>query len=72
MRTSVLDQDVLYIGGGNTANLLAVWRVHGLDTLVREAWEAGVVIVGVSAGGCSLFEAGASASFGSFAEIASR
>jgi dipeptidase E len=69
LRELLLDQDVLYIGGGNTANLLAVWRVHGVDAIVWEAWEAGVVIVGVSAGACALFEAGVSASFGTVAPL---
>src|SRR5581483_2887090 len=55
LRELVLDQDLLYIGGGNTANLLALWRLHGLDHLVTEAWERGVVLVGVSAGACALF-----------------
>src|SRR5215207_4533312 len=38
-RAFVLSQDVIYVGGGNTANLLAVWRTHGLDAVFREAWE---------------------------------
>jgi peptidase E len=46
----VLEQDVIYVGGGSTANLLAVWRVHGLDRLLRRAWEEGVVLCGLSAG----------------------
>lgn len=69
LRAAVLDQDLLYIGGGNTANLLALWRLHGLDTLVAEAWAAGVVLVGVSAGACALFSGGVSASFGSLAPL---
>jgi len=59
-----LDQDVVYVGGGNTANLLAIWRVHGLDTSLRTAWEAGVVMAGVSAGAICWFEAGVTDSFG--------
>jgi peptidase E len=65
----VLGQDALYVGGGSTANLLALWRLHGLDALVREAWSAGTVLVGVSAGACALFEAGVSASFGAVAPL---
>jgi dipeptidase E len=38
------------VGGGNTANLLAVWRAHGLDRILRRAWEEGVVLCGLSAG----------------------
>jgi dipeptidase E len=50
LRSFVLEQDVLYVGGGSTANLLAVWRAHGLDELVAEAWTEGVVLCGISAG----------------------
>jgi dipeptidase E len=46
----VLEQDVIYVGGGSTANLLAVWRVHGLDRILRRAWEEGVLLCGLSAG----------------------
>jgi len=69
LRDLVLGQDLLYVGGGNTANLLALWRLHGLDAIVREAWEGGAVLVGVSAGACALFEAGVSASFGPVAPL---
>jgi dipeptidase E len=60
----ILDQDVVYVGGGNTANLLAIWRVHGLDAILRTAWEAGVVMAGVSAGAICWFQAGVTDSFG--------
>lgn len=60
----VLGQDVVYVGGGNTANLLAVWRVHGLDRILRKAWEAGVILCGLSAGGLCWFEGGVTDSFG--------
>ncbi|MGZ0149390.1 Type 1 glutamine amidotransferase-like domain-containing protein [Kribbella sp. WER1] len=46
----VMEQDVVYVGGGNTANLLAVWRLHGLDTALEKAYRAGVVMAGISAG----------------------
>lgn len=51
------EQDVFYVGGGSTVNLLAVWRLHGLDRLLRAAWEAGAVLAGVSAGAICWFEA---------------
>jgi peptidase E len=57
-------QDVIYVGGGNTANLLAIWRVHGVDGALRSAWEAGVVLCGVSAGANCWFEASTTDSFG--------
>lgn len=63
LRSLVLGQDVVLVAGGNTANMLAVWRVHGLDTILREAWEAGVVMAGGSAGGLCWFEAGTTDSF---------
>jgi peptidase E len=52
------------VGGGNTANMLAVWRLHGLDVILREAWEAGVVMCGMSAGSLCWFEGGTTDSFG--------
>ncbi len=63
LRSFVLDQDVIWVGGGNTASLLAVWRAHGLDAVLREAWEAGVVLCGVSAGMNCWFEASTTDSF---------
>jgi len=60
----VLEQDVLYVGGGNTANMLALWRTHGLDRVLRKAWEQGIVLAGLSAGLICWFEASLSDSFG--------
>ena len=64
LREFTLAQDVLLVPGGNTANMLAVWRVHGFDRIVREAWEQGVVLYGWSAGMICWFEAGVTDSFG--------
>ena len=64
LRAFVLSQDVVYVGGGNTVNLLAVWRAHGLDLVLREAWEAGIVLCGLSAGGLCWFEGGSTDSLG--------
>jgi len=64
LRRIVLDQDVIFVGGGNTANALAIWRVHGFDEILREAWEAGIVLTGWSAGMICWFEAGVTDSFG--------
>ena len=63
-RELVLSQDVIVVGGGNTANMLAIWRAHGFDVLVREAWEKGIVLAGWSAGMICWFEAGVTDSFG--------
>jgi dipeptidase E len=64
LRELALGQDVIYVSGGNTANALAIWRVHGFDAILREAWEAGVVLAGWSAGMICWFEAGVTDSFG--------
>jgi dipeptidase E len=58
------DQDVIYVGGGNTANMLAVWRVQGMDKALSSAWRGGVVLCGVSAGAMCWFESGITDSFG--------
>jgi peptidase E len=60
----LLAQDVVWVGGGSVANLLAVWRVHGLDEVFREAWERGVVLGGVSAGSICWHLGGPTDSFG--------
>ena len=64
LRRFVCSQDVIYVGGGNTANMLAIWRVHGMDEALREAWEQGVVLCGSSAGMICWFEAALTDSFG--------
>jgi peptidase E len=63
LRELVLAQDVIYVSGGSTANALAIWRAHGFDTILREAWEAGIVLTGWSAGMICWFEAGVTDSF---------
>jgi dipeptidase E len=65
LRGFTLAHDVIVVGGGNTANMLAVWRVHGFDEVLREAWQDGVVLSGWSAGMICWFEAGVTDSFGS-------
>ena len=60
----VLAQDAIYVSGGNTANALAIWRVHGFDAVLREAWERGILLCGWSAGMICWFEAGVTDSFG--------
>lgn len=60
----LLDHDVVWVGGGSVANLLAVWRVHGLDAIFRRVWEAGVVLAGVSAGSICWYVGGTTDSFG--------
>jgi dipeptidase E len=60
----IAEQDVIYVGGGNTANLLVLWRRHGLDVLLRQAWSPGAVLAGVSAGMLCWFKGGVTDSFG--------
>jgi peptidase E len=64
VRAHLLAQDVIWVGGGSTANLLALWRLHGLDAILRECWEAGVVLSGVSAGSLCWHVGGTTDSFG--------
>ena len=63
IRAYLLSQDVIFVGGGNTADMLAVWRVHGVDLVLNEAWEAGVVLCGGSAGSLCWFDCGTTDSF---------
>lgn len=60
LRSFVLEQDVIYVGGGNTRNLMALWREWGLDEILREAWQRGIVLAGLSAGSLCWFEEGVS------------
>jgi peptidase E len=63
-RAVLLDQDAVLVAGGSTANLLALWRLHGVDAALRAAWEAGIVLGGWSAGANCWFEASTTDSFG--------
>lgn len=60
----LLSQDVIFVGGGSVANMVAVWRVHGLDQVMRKAWQAGIVLAGSSAGAICWFDGGTTDSFG--------
>ncbi len=64
LRQHLLSQDAIYVGGGSMVNLLAIWKAQGLDTILREAWESGVVLAGLSAGSMCWFEYGVSTSHG--------
>lgn len=64
LREIVLEQDIVYVGGGSMRNLLAIWRAHGLDELLIEAWQRGVVLAGLSAGAMCWFQGGVSRSDG--------
>jgi peptidase E len=64
MRAHLLRQDVIWVGGGSVVNLLAVWRAHGLDRILHECWQSGVVLGGVSAGSLCWHVGGTTDSFG--------
>ncbi|MDA9997284.1 peptidase E [Gammaproteobacteria bacterium] len=58
LRKHILDQDIIFVGGGNTKSMLAVWREWGLDVILKEAYDKGVIMSGVSAGAICWFEQG--------------
>jgi peptidase E len=64
IRGHLLSQDIIWVDGGSVANLCAVWRTHGLDEILHEAWQAGVVLGGVSAGSICWHQGGSTDSFG--------
>jgi dipeptidase E len=63
-REHLLSQDLIYVGGGSVLSLLGVWSAHGIDDTLREAYNAGVVLCGVSAGSLCWFEEGVTAFHG--------
>ncbi len=64
VRAHLLSQDLIYVSGGSVANLMALWRLHGLDEIMREVWQAGVVLSGQSAGALCWHVGGNTDSFG--------
>jgi len=64
LREHLLSQDVIYVGGGSMVNLLAIWRVQGVDRILWEAWRSGVLLAGLSAGSMCWFEWGVTTSSG--------
>lgn len=58
LREFLLSQDLIYVGGGSVISMLGAWRAHGLDRILRECWEAGVVLCGLSAGSLCWFAEG--------------
>jgi dipeptidase E len=60
LRGFLLEQDIIYVGGGNTRNLVALWREWELDRFLKEAWERGTILCGLSAGSLCWFESGVS------------
>jgi dipeptidase E len=62
--THLLEQDLIYVGGGCVRSMLGAWRAHGLDDVLRRAWARGVVMCGLSAGSLCWFEQGLTAFHG--------
>jgi dipeptidase E len=69
VREHLLAQDLVYVGGGSVVSLLGVWRAHGVDAALREAWEAGVVMAGLSAGSLCWFAEAMSGYHGDCARV---
>lgn len=67
--TMLLDMDLIYVGGGSTANLLSLWRLHGLDETLRQAAAEGIILAGISAGANCWFDASSTDSFGDLAPL---
>jgi peptidase E len=65
----LLRHDVIYVGGGNSANMLAIWRVHDVNTALERAYDAGILLCGVSAGGLCWFQSGVTDSFGALSAL---
>lgn len=64
LESFILEKDIVYVGGGNTKNLLALWKEWGLDGILRKAWNQGIVLAGLSAGSICWFEEGVTDSYG--------
>jgi dipeptidase E len=64
LASHLMGQDLIYVGGGNVVSMLGVWRAHGLDEILREAWRRGIVLCGPSAGSLCWFEEALSAFHG--------
>ena len=65
----LLEKDIIYVGGGNTKCMLALWREWGIDSILRKAWDCGVILAGLSAGSICWFEEGTTDSYGDSLEI---
>ena len=64
VREHIMKSDVIWVGGGSVANLLALWKLHEVDVALREAYESGVILSGVSAGSICWYQGGPTDSFG--------
>ena len=67
----LLDQDIIEVSGGNTLNMLSIWKNHGVDIILQKAWKKGIVLTGASAGMICWFENSVTDSFGPLKELLS-
>jgi dipeptidase E len=65
----LLEQDIIYVGGGNTFNMITLWKARGVDKILKKAWEKGIILCGISAGSICWFESGNTDSFGKLEKI---
>ncbi|MCM3758233.1 peptidase E [Sporosarcina aquimarina] len=64
LESFILNKDIVYVGGGNTKNLLALWKEWELDCILKKAWNQGIILAGLSAGANCWFEEGVTDSYG--------
>lgn len=64
LKKLIMDQDIIFVGGGNTFNMLTLWKAWGLDLILKEAYQRGIILSGISAGAICWFEYGLTDSFG--------
>lgn len=64
IKNFIMNQDILYVGGGNTKNLMALWREWEIDVAIRQAYDKGTILAGLSAGSLCWFEDGITDSYG--------
>jgi peptidase E len=58
LESFIYDQDIIYVGGGNTRSMLALWREWGVDSALKKAWRQGILLAGMSAGAICWYEQG--------------
>ena len=67
----LLNQDIIEVSGGNTANMLSIWEIHGIDKILEKAWQNGIVLTGASAGMICWYECSVTDSFGPSSSLVS-
>ncbi|WP_051348696.1 peptidase E [Peribacillus kribbensis] len=69
LESYVMDKDIIFVGGGSTKNLVALWKEWGLDKILYKAWNEGIILSGISAGSICWFEEGVTDSYGDLTDI---